>query len=67
MIAGEPVDYRISGVIRDPPRNSHIELSIVARYDPQAFWAGSNFLTDWLPKNGWVYFKLQAAAPTWSR
>ena len=62
MIAGKPVDYRVSGVIRDPPRNSHIQLSIVARYDPQAFWSGSNFLTDWLPKNGWVYFKLRPGA-----
>ena len=62
MIAGEPVDYRISGVIADPPRNSHIQLSIVARYDPQNFWAGTNFLTDWLPKNGWVYLKLKPGA-----
>jgi len=77
VIAGRPTDYRVTGVVQDPPRNSHLALSIVARTDIVAlFGAGSPFLTQWMPKNGWVYARLRPGAdveeiarqmPAWER
>ncbi|HEV2747415.1 MAG TPA: FtsX-like permease family protein [Allosphingosinicella sp.] len=72
-----PADYRITGVVQDPPRNSHLALSVVARLDFEAlFGETSPFLTQWMPKNGWVYARLRPGAdvaeiarqmPAWER
>ena len=77
VAGGQSTDYRITGVIRDPPRDSHLALSIVARADIEALYgAGSPFLTQWMPKNGWVYARLRPGAdaaeiarqmPAWER
>ncbi|HKR24841.1 MAG TPA: ABC transporter permease, partial [Allosphingosinicella sp.] len=77
VIAGEPTDYRIAGVIEDVPRDSHLALSIVARTDfERLFGAGNSFLTQWMAKNGWVYARLRHGAdlseiarqmPAWER
>lgn len=77
VIAGQPTDYRVSGVIEDVPRDSHLALSIVARADIVALYgAGNPFLTQWMPKNGWVYARLRRGAdvgeiarqmPAWER
>ena len=59
IVAGKATDYRITGVVEDP-RHSHLALSMVARFDPPTFFAGQeDFLTEWMPKNGWVYAKLK--------
>jgi putative ABC transport system permease protein len=70
-------DFRISGVVQDPPRNSHLALSVVARVDFEALFGGAvPFLTEWMPKNGWAYARLRAHAkvteiarqmPAWER
>jgi len=70
-------DYRITGVVEDPPRNSHLALSVVARADFETLFGGPNpFLTQWMPKNGWVYARLRPGAdvaeiarqmPAWER
>ena len=75
--AAGPVDYRITGVVRDPPRDSHLALSVVARLDFESlFGEDSPFLTGWMPKNGWVYARLRPGAdvaeiarqmPAWER
>ncbi len=75
--AGTTTDYQITGVVQDPPRDSHLALSVVARADFQAlFGATSPFLTQWMPKNGWVYARLRPGAdvneiirqmPAWER
>ena len=75
--ASGPADYRIGGVVADPPRNSHLSLSVVARVDVEALMGGPNsFLTEWMPKNGWVYARLRPGAevadishqmPAWER
>ncbi len=58
-----PVDYRITGVVQDPPSDSHLELSVIARVDVEALMGGPNsFLTEWMPKNGWVYARLRPGA-----
>ncbi|HEX6377314.1 MAG TPA: FtsX-like permease family protein [Allosphingosinicella sp.] len=56
-------DYRIAGVVQDPPRNSHLALSVVARADFETLFGATNpFLTGWMPKNGWVYARLRPGA-----
>jgi putative ABC transport system permease protein len=74
---GRTVDYRVTGVVRDLPRNSHARFTIVARVDmPRWFSDEPNFLTCWGCQSGWVYFTLrpgadpaaiQAALPAWER
>jgi putative ABC transport system permease protein len=74
---GRTVDYRITGVVRDLPRNSHARFTIVARVDMARWFDDSpNFLTCWGCQSGWVYFTLrpgsdpasiQAALPAWER
>jgi putative ABC transport system permease protein len=61
--ASGPVDYPITGVVQDPPSDSHLALSVVARVDVEALMGGPNsFLTEWMPKNGWVYARLRPGA-----
>jgi putative ABC transport system permease protein len=53
-------DFRITGVMRDLPRNSHIEANVIARLDFVAFNADSpQALECWGCQNGWVYVKLR--------
>jgi putative ABC transport system permease protein len=77
VAGGRSTDYRIEGVVQDPPRDSHLALSVIARIDMESIYgAGSSFLTQWMPKNGWVYARLRAGArvaeierqmPAWER
>jgi putative ABC transport system permease protein len=74
---GRTVDYRVTGVVRDLPRNSHVRFTIVARVDMARWFDDSPiFLTCWGCQSGWVYFTLrpgsdpaaiQAALPAWER
>jgi putative ABC transport system permease protein len=74
---GRTVDFRVTGVVRDLPRNSHVRFTIVARLDLASWFADSpNFLTCWGCQSGWVYFTLrpgadpaaiQAQLPAWER
>ena len=74
---GITTDYRITGVARDLPRNSHVRFTMVARVDMPRFWAESpEFLTAWGWQSGWFYFTLRpgadpaairAALPAWER
>jgi putative ABC transport system permease protein len=74
---GVATDYRITGVARDLPHNSHVRFSIVARIDfARAFTDSPQFLTHWGWQSGWYYFTLrpgtdpaaiQAQLPAWER
>src|SRR5205085_12154505 len=74
---GRTVDYRVTGVVRDLPHNSHVRFTIVARIDTARWFSDSpNFLTCWGCQSGWVYFTLrpgsdpaaiQAGLPAWER
>jgi putative ABC transport system permease protein len=60
---GRTMDYVVTGVVRDLPKNSHLALDMVARYDPQAFYADfPAILTGWGNQQGWVYVKLRPGA-----
>lgn len=76
VASGKSTDYKVAGVVADP-KHSHLALSIIARYDPDSYFAGSpEFLTNWMIKNGWVYARLRPGAnvgdimdgmPAWKR
>ncbi len=60
---GATTDYRVSGIIRDLPKNTHLRLSIVARFDPEvAFAARPLLLKGWRSYMGYVYVKLHPGA-----
>jgi putative ABC transport system permease protein len=53
-------DHRITGVMRDLPRNSHQRFSMIVRFDPQSYFAEDNqFLTQWGANSGWNYIQLR--------
>jgi len=74
---GITTDYRITGIARDLPHNSHIRFSMLARIDIPTFMAEQpQFMTAWGWQSGWFYFTLrpgtdpatiQAQMPAWER
>lgn len=74
---GITTDYRITGIARDLPHNSHVRFTMVARLDLARYFSDQpTFLTCWGCQSGWVYFTLrpggdpaaiQAALPAWER
>ena len=53
-------DFKISGVLRDIPKNSHFKINAILRIDPNAYWATEpEFLKCWGCQSGWVYVKLR--------
>jgi putative ABC transport system permease protein len=53
-------DFRINGVLRDLPKNSHMRINVLAHIDYAAFNADQpQALTCWGCQNGWVYFRLR--------
>jgi putative ABC transport system permease protein len=60
---GNPGDYRVTGILKDLPRNSHLKLSMLARYDPASYWAENpDFLTQFGWQSGWIYLRLKPGA-----
>ncbi|HKR23997.1 MAG TPA: ABC transporter permease, partial [Allosphingosinicella sp.] len=59
-VNGRNVDHRVGGVMRDLPRNSHLRLTMLTRFDPVSHFADSpDFFTDWGWQAGWVYVALR--------
>jgi len=62
IIMGVKADYRITGVFRDLPKNTHMDFGMLLRADmPSLYAQGKNepFLTRWGWTAGWVYVKLK--------
>jgi putative ABC transport system permease protein len=60
---GQQTDYRITGVLKDLPKNTHFAANMIARYDPKSYWSDQEeFLTQWGWQSGWVYVKLRPGA-----
>lgn len=60
---GKKLDFKIVGVLRDVPRNSHLRIKALLRIDFPSFFAESDqFLTCWGCQGGWVYVKLRPGA-----
>ena len=70
-------DFKITGVLRDLPKNSHMKINAILRLDMQAFFKDDPFfLSCWGCQSGWVYLKLkpgtdvkqlQAQLPAWEK
>ncbi len=62
LVMGVRSDYRITAVIKDLPKNSHMSFDMLVRADfPSLYAQGRNpkFLTEWGWTGGWVYVKLR--------
>jgi putative ABC transport system permease protein len=61
-VMGIKSDYRITGVFKDLPKNTHLGLNMLIRADfPSLYLQGHNaqFLTEWGWTAGWVYLKFR--------
>jgi putative ABC transport system permease protein len=58
---GVSTDYRITGVMKDMPRNSHQRFSMVGRVDLRNYLGEGTetFLTEWGINSGWNYVQLR--------
>jgi len=71
------VDYRVTGVFQDIPRNSAFSADVVARFDPNTQFADRpQMMTQWDNQNGWNYVRLRkgvsaadinAQLPAWEK
>ncbi|QAY76821.1 ABC transporter permease [Sphingosinicella sp. BN140058] len=60
---GRPVDYRVTGILKTLPRNSHLRLDMILRIDVAAFFADyPGQLTSWGEISGFNYVKLRPGA-----
>lgn len=62
VLMGVKADYRITAVLKDLPKNTHMDIGILLRPDfPSLYAQGGNgeFLTNWGWTGGWVYVKLR--------
>jgi putative ABC transport system permease protein len=74
---GKTRDFRITGILRDLPKNSHLAVSTIARIDYAQFSSDNpQALECWGCQNGWVWAKLrpgadpkaiEAAFPAWEK
>ncbi|QNN68636.1 ABC transporter permease [Sphingomonas lutea] len=74
---GKKVDFKVSGIIEDLPKNSHMRINAILRRDFPTFFADNpQFLTCWGCQSGWVYAKLKpgtdaeqlnAQLPAWEK
>ena len=70
-------DFKINGVLKDLPKNSHMKANAIMRLDYPTFNASNpQTLTCWGCQNGWVYFKvrpgsdvdaMRAQLPAWEK
>jgi putative ABC transport system permease protein len=53
------LEVRISGVLKDLPRNSHLDIDFLAVLEPSMFAFAPNLLDTWTSVNTYTYFKLR--------
>ena len=57
---GDKRDFKITGVLKNVPKNSHLKVNALLRMDFNSFFAEEQqFLTCWSCQSGWVYAKLR--------
>ncbi len=70
-------DFKITGILKDLPKNSHMKVNGILRLDFNAFYADDpQFMTCWGCQSGWVWAKLkpgtdvqalEAQMPAWEK
>ncbi len=56
---GRNFDYRVTGILRDIPKNSHIALEMLVPFDRNAISFGDSFYTNWGWNAGFNYVRLK--------
>ena len=74
---GNKMDFKVVGILKDLPKNSHLKVAAIGRVDYQTYNAtNQQFLTCWGCQSGYVYLKLrpgsdakamQAQLPAWEK
>ncbi|HEY0414276.1 MAG TPA: ABC transporter permease [Allosphingosinicella sp.] len=74
---GKKWDFKIVGVLKDLPKNSHLRVNAIIHLDIQSFMAKEpQALTCWGCQNGWIYARLrpgsdpkaiEAQLPAWEK
>jgi putative ABC transport system permease protein len=74
---GQKRDFKIVGILRDLPKNSHLRIAAIVHLDVPSFFAKEpQALTCWGCQNGWVYVRLrpgtdpktiEAQLPAWEK
>src|SRR3954447_3120737 len=74
---GQKRDFKIVGILRDLPKNSHLRIAAIIHLDVPSFFAKEpQALTCWGCQNGWVYARLrpgtdpktiEAQLPAWEK
>jgi putative ABC transport system permease protein len=77
MLRGRQVDFRVTAVFKDLPRNSHMRFAMLSRIAPTSYYADTpEFMTNWGWQSGWYYMRLRPGAdaqaindsmPAWER
>ncbi|MEO5494618.1 MAG: ABC transporter permease [Sphingomonas sp.] len=74
---GATTDYRVTGVFKDLPRNSSLDMTMVVRVDPNKYFQNApQTVTSWHWQNGSVYVRVKpgtdiaamdAQLPAWEK
>lgn len=60
LVAGRKADYRVTGVFKNLPKNSHLAANMLVRVDfPSTFPDDKDYLTSWGWISGYLYVKLR--------
>lgn len=68
-------DYRVTGVFKDLPKNTHLNISVVARFEPTQLF-DARTLASWNNQNGPIYVRfkpgtdvkaIEAQFPAWEK
>ena len=62
VLDGKPHDYRVTGVLRDLPVDTHLKLDLIARFDPNLFPIERGYFTSWGSSMLYSYVQLRSPA-----
>lgn len=59
-VGGGPNDVQITGVLKDLPENTHLDINMLFYLQPALFQPGNGTLDTWTSLNVYTYFKLNS-------